>query len=264
MNNKIEILVATHQSTAIVESGVFKPIQVGASNNHYTIKNDYYKDNTDENISEKNSSFNELTALYWAWKNLNFDIIGLAHYRRYFDLNYKKPFFRKDKAHAVRNIPENDVRLKILRNEKKIQKKISDLLKTCDIIIPKKAFCTFSSGDFESLTNQYKRFHIESDWEVCIEVILEKYPEYRTSVERYFNHGNILYLCNMFIAPKQWFYNYCTWLFDILFEVEKRISISEDPYQRRVIGFLSERLFTLYILHNKFKTKELPILFIEN
>lgn len=264
MNPKIKIIVATHKATASLENKIFHPIQVGASINNYIVKDSYYRDNTGDNISEKNSSFNELSALYWAWKNLEFDIIGLAHYRRYFDLFYKKPLFKKDKQHVVRNIRDNDVRLINLKNEKRVERKIKTLLKANDIIIPQKAFCTFDNGDFESLTNQYKRFHIESDWHNCLQVITEKYPEYKISIQSHFNNGNIFYLCNMFVASKDWFNQYCAWLFDILFEVENRINVSEDSYQKRVFGFLSERLFTLYILHNKFKIKELPILFIEN
>lgn len=264
MNHNVKIIVATHKDRAMVENNIFHPIQVGASINPYIIKDSYFRDNDGDNISEKNSSFNELSALYWAWKNLDFDIIGLAHYRRYLDINYKKPFLKKDKSHVVRNIQENDQRLINLRNEASSKRKIIQLLKTYDILLPQKTFCTFDNGDFVSLTDQYKRFHIESDWQACVEVIIEKYPEYKSSIEKNFDNGNIFYLCNMFISGKNWFNQYCTWLFDILFEVEKRIKISEDAYQRRVFGFLSERLFTLYILHNKFKIKELPILLIEN
>lgn len=263
MNLNIKIIVATHKAPAVVESNIFKPIQAGASINHYTIKDIYYKDNTGDHISEKNSSFNELSTLYWAWKNLDFDIIGLAHYRRYLDLSYKKPLFKKDKEHVVRNIQENDIRLTNLKNDNKVQKKITKFLKIYDVLLPQKAFCTFDNGDFESLTNQYKRFHMESDWVACIQVILEKYPEYKPSIEAHFDKGNIFYLCNMFITKKEWLDKYCTWLFNILFEVEKRIEISTDPFQKRVIGFLAERLFTLYILHNKPKIKELPILLVQ-
>lgn len=50
------------------------------------------KDNTGENISNKNAAYCELTGLYWAWKNLDTDYTGLAHYRRHFGKKTKAPF----------------------------------------------------------------------------------------------------------------------------------------------------------------------------
>ena len=44
----------------------------------------FQKDNTGENISAKNPMYCELTGLYWAWKNLDADYLGLVHYRRHF------------------------------------------------------------------------------------------------------------------------------------------------------------------------------------
>ena len=41
-----------------------------------------------DSISNKNDSYCELTGMYWALKNLkNVDVIGLCHYRRYFDFH---------------------------------------------------------------------------------------------------------------------------------------------------------------------------------
>ena len=59
----------------------YLPVHVGAEGKDSI---GYRPDNRWENISTKNPYFCELTGLYWAWKNLDADFIGLVHYRRYF------------------------------------------------------------------------------------------------------------------------------------------------------------------------------------
>jgi hypothetical protein len=54
---------------------------------------DFPGDNTGDNISEKNPLYCELTGVYWAWKNLECDVTGLVHYRRYFGKKNKTDFF---------------------------------------------------------------------------------------------------------------------------------------------------------------------------
>ena len=63
-------------------SKIYMTLQVGASLSEADFV--YQKDNAGNNISKKNKTFCELTGLYWAWKNLNADYVGLVHYRRYF------------------------------------------------------------------------------------------------------------------------------------------------------------------------------------
>ena len=77
----IKILVATHKQYWMPEDSVYLPIHVGRKD-----KSDigYIGDHTGDNISSKNANYCELTGLYWAWKNLDADYIGLVHYRRYF------------------------------------------------------------------------------------------------------------------------------------------------------------------------------------
>ena len=43
-------------------------------------------DDEGDNISNKNKTYCELTAQYWAWKNMEADYYGFFHYRRYFHL----------------------------------------------------------------------------------------------------------------------------------------------------------------------------------
>lgn len=57
---------------------------------------------------------------------------------------------------------------------------------------------------------------------------------------------------------------YCSWLFDILFELEKRIDVSSyDMYQKRVFGFLSERLFTVWLHHENLRVTNQEVYGVE-
>lgn len=80
-DGNIKILIAAHKQYWMPNDPVYLPLHVGAEG-----KQDlgYTQDNTGDNISAKNPNFCELTGLYWAWKNLDADYVGLVHYRRYF------------------------------------------------------------------------------------------------------------------------------------------------------------------------------------
>ena len=70
MHPRIKILVACHKADPnIRHDDIYMPIQVGKAL-HPELDLGFQCDNTGDNISEKNGSYCELTALYWAWKNL--------------------------------------------------------------------------------------------------------------------------------------------------------------------------------------------------
>ena len=73
---KIKIIVATHKKYKMPEDDMYLPLYVGSKG-----KEDigFMRDDVKNNISEKNPYFCELTGLYWAWKNLDDDYIGLSH-----------------------------------------------------------------------------------------------------------------------------------------------------------------------------------------
>ena len=78
----LRIVVAAHKPYWMPADPVYLPVQVGAAGKE-SIPG-YTRDDSGENISAKNPHYCELTGLYWAWKNLPGDAIGLAHYRRHF------------------------------------------------------------------------------------------------------------------------------------------------------------------------------------
>ena len=79
-NLDIKILVAAHKKYWMPEDACYLPLQVGRAG-----KPDigFVGDDTGDSISQKNGNYCELTGVYWAWKNLPADVIGLVHYRRY-------------------------------------------------------------------------------------------------------------------------------------------------------------------------------------
>ena len=87
-NNNLKIFLAYHKNSPLYKSDVFEPIQVGADCSEEDLG--ILKDNTDDNISELNPYYCELTGHYWVLKNYiqnsKEEYIGFAHYRRLPDL----------------------------------------------------------------------------------------------------------------------------------------------------------------------------------
>jgi hypothetical protein len=276
MMKKIDILVAYHKNYLTFKSNYLKPIQVGASNSELDLG--FLKDNIGENISVKNNNYSELTAVYWAWKNLNSDYIGISHYRRYFILNNISTKIiklkRKVKYHIeklislFRNRTGYNYNMTIKLTNKQVQQhinkfdlKIDSLLDQYDLILPEKTvFLNLN------IKQQYEINHVRDDLEILENIIKEKKSSYMKSYKKIFKDNKIS-TYNMFIMRKNIFDEYCSWLFEILFELEGKVEISKNPYQARLFGFLSERLLNVYIdkliEDNKIKIKYLPVAFLE-
>ena len=69
----------------------------------------------------------------------------------------------------------------------------------------------------------------------------------------------------MFVMKKDRFDAYCSWLFGILSELEQRLDISSySKYDKRVFGFVSERLLDVWIGTNRIEYRDMPYVFMEN
>ena len=230
----IRIIVAVHKPYRMPQDGVYLPLHVG-----HMGKEDigFQGDDTGENISGKNANFCELTGLYWAWKNLDADYIGLAHYRRHF-VGSK---YCRDKWERIAG-----------------QEEIEKVLQKVDVVLPPKR-----NYFIETTYNQYAHAHHAVDLDTARDILEEKYPEYLPSFEGCMKSTSG-HKFNMFIMRKDLLNSYCQWLFDVLFELEKRLDISNySPNDKRVFGFVSERLMDVWIVTNNIKYLEMPVLFME-
>ena len=89
----LKILVCCHNQCVLPSDVFYLNIQVGTALSSLNLN--MHKDNEGDNISSKNGTYCELTGLYWAWKNLKCDYIGLCHYRRFFDFRDSKSINRE-------------------------------------------------------------------------------------------------------------------------------------------------------------------------
>lgn len=232
---KIVIFVATHKPYWMPKEDCYVPLHLGSKGKDSI---GFLRDDEGDNISEKNTSFCELTGLYWAWKNVKADYVGLVHYRRYFSKSGK---LGKNKKNVI--LSKND---------------IEELLKKDDVILPcrRKYY-------IETNRSQYEHAHNPKDLQITKEILKEFYSDYipyfEMVMKRTWGHR-----FNMFIMNSQLFNRYCEWLFDILFKLEKRVDISlYNSYNVRIFGFISERLLDVWIERNKIKYVESPVVFME-
>ena len=235
----IKIIIATHKKYQMPKDSIYMPIQVGAEG-----KEDlgYIGDNTGDNISLKNSSFCELTGLYWAWKNLNADYIGLSHYRRHFT--------------CCKNIPKKEEdKFKVLLTKEQA----NTLLEKVDIILPK-----IRKYYIENLYDHYKHTMYIETLDETRKIIEEQCPEYLKEFDKLHKRTSA-HMFNMFIMKKEYLDKYCTWLFNILFELEKRIDPKQyDSFHARYLGRISELLLDVWINTNNLKYEEIKVIDMQN
>ena len=242
----INLFIASHtDNVRIPACPLAVPIQVGSAQAPYKFPG-FYHDDEGANISTKNASYCELTALYWIWKHQQADYCGLLHYRRYFNFSDTElPITNEPFVFNEAVLPSNDEANldTIAFNEQAIRAALDGV----DFIAP----IAYPEPNGESVYDQYKGsvgHHIE-DLDLVLGLINEFYPHLSDAAQRYVNGKNI-YCCNMFIMRKQLFDDYCAFLFDILQKFEERKDISDyAPVDARVHGYLGERICGMYITY---------------
>lgn len=235
---RTKILIASHKKYKLPnDNSIYLPIFVGAAG-HEVVPNGFYPDDSGVNISTKNDKYNELTAVYWAWKNLAADIIGIVQYRRYFVTTKK----------GKKNFD------KILDNFQ-----IEKVVHRGKIIVPRKR-----NYYIETIETHYLHTHSPQGLKVLKEVFQSQPLNYRDALDGVLSSRSA-HMFNMFIMENSDFNEYCFWLFDILKKMEKRIDYSVlQGNERRVLGFIAELLLDVWVRANQKEYVEYPVLFMEN
>lgn len=256
----IKIYVVCHKPSYVPENPYLYPIQVGSALAGWRLEGMLHDDEGDH-ISDKNKSYCELTAQYWAWKNDEADYYGFFHYRRYFAFDPKL-----DRDDGWGNIAYERITEDAIEEMKLRPEVMRDLIMRYDVISVKGRHYPRiqEEGSRLDVYNEYgvANFQHRKDLDITLQVLEEKYPEFQ-KIARDYMHSSVAHECNMFIMKKEIYHEYCAWLFDILFEAEKRIDMtwySVEEY--RVMGYLAERLYGIYYMYLKEKdgirTFELP------
>ena len=215
------------------------------------------RDDSGENISHLNANFCELTAMYWAWKNVDSSYYGLFHYRRILDLSEQAQQIRTDYPIIVSPRSYNPKRQGLTTEN------ITKLLQEYDIILPQGYKNHYNLACDEGLDNYgiYAHYHYAKDLDRIIELIKSRHPEMQAALEStLFTYPPRWHIANIFIMRKELYFAYCEWLFSLLFDLSKETDLSDyTPYQARIYGFLSERMFNIWLAYQR-HTQTLKIL----
>ena len=230
---KVTVVVATHKPYAMPDDPLYLPLHVGAEGKESI---GFTGDNTGEHISAKNPQFCELTGLYWAWKNVDADYIGLAHYRRHFR--------GKGKGEPISRVLTEQEAVRLLEGK--------------DGLLPQKR-----NYYIETLYSHYAHtMHVEP-LDVAGEIIREKYPAYAPAFEA-LKHRTAAHMFNMMVLRRDHLDAYCTWLFDILFELERRVDATAyDAFHGRFFGRVSELLLDVWLSEQHLDVVEVPVIGME-
>lgn len=220
------------------DKSMYYPIQSGSAVSDTNLG--ILRDDTGDNISDKNIKYNELCPMYWAWKNFDAEYIGISQYRRLFSDNNKNSRFYKD----------------ILT-----RKTVETLLDSYEVIVPRKR-----NYYIQSIENHYVSSlasHKESqknDVRALRRAIKEVAPEYSDAFE-YVMSSTSCHMFHMCIMKKSAYNDFCEFLFPVIFQADKLIEGRKD--QTRYIGAISEFLLDVWLYKNKIIFYELGLVELE-
>ena len=211
---------------------MYVPVHVGAALAEDPIPG-FQRDDEGDSISAQNPRYCELTALYWAWKNLDADYLGLAHYRRHFA-----------GAGERKTLTGAEAR---------------ELLAKAPVVLPKPRSYFHITTVERHYGDTFDPLHIE-----CLRAALEMaYPRYVDTFNRHMASSKI-HLYNMMVMRRDILDAYLLWMFEVLGYAEAGIDFEGlSAFDARVMGRISERMLDTWLDVNGISYVECPLVSME-
>ena len=260
----MKVLVVYHRQAMVVSDRIYTPILAGAAvtaskskDGRLILESDFldvmrFRDDAGENISDLNRLINEMSVVYWAWKNYKSlgdpEKIGLVHYRRFFiaDESLPLPHYRwLPKSEMYLYNDENEFRTAVSANILERQMDESDVLCSYRYAASDANF----GGDLNSCRDRFIQLMKGLKGELYDEMerlVLESRPDFQEEIE-HMRTSTDHYVCNMFVMPKEEFFKYCEFVFPILFRLVEMNKTETNVHLMRAPGFISEFLTSLYL-----------------
>lgn len=262
MSEKLKILISYHKPSELFKDEIYTPIHLGrvlamAENKDGKMSETDFKwlcknmigDDTGENISHLNHYFNEMTGVFWAWKNYdklsNPDYIGFASYRCLFSTKKDSDTFLSPSQKTKQKPYYNFNDFSQFYPSKEESKTLQELTKNYDFItnIPVETKGYNIIEEYNS-HHSLSQGHILNDFKLLEKLIEDNFSEYNKDFKEYIQ-GNKHYYTNMFVMKRKLFFKYCEFIFPILFKYHESIDYSNrNASQKRM--FISERLTAVF------------------
>lgn len=231
----LKIFIITHRD---FQNNRHNPVYNIVADDKSQLKNNYTNISiiyaNEGKLYNKRRAYCEMSKIYYIYQlyktgKISSKYIGFNHYRRYFNF--------------TDNIPN-----------------IDDIFKEYEIILNGAGYLP------EGIRQQYCNYHICEKYDEILNIIKDIKPDYYKSALETSNKTKV-YFCNLFIMKKEDFFKYCEFMFDILFEFDRRNNFSSDNdvlnytkkiyndsnmsnRQSRLQAFLSERISNIFFNKN--------------
>ena len=251
----VGVYVVTHKDAKLSKlPKCYKIIHAG----HVRAENDfgYIGDDTGDNISRLNPFLDEVTALYWIWKNTKHTHAGFVHYRRFFTSNTRQKERRPDEyIFNTKNILSEEEILKILGEYDIIvyAERMSDRTQLELMIL------STGQPDLVRFSEQIVRKHL-----------IKNQPDYLDAYDEVIN-GFVMFLCGIHVTRRNILNAYCEWLFSFMIDATEELAakvtiggknLEDVPHiYSRMMSFFAERMLTVWLKKNHLKIKALPIMY---